>query len=734
MPWFIEKSTESGPDQNPGDPLGIGFDLAYPQLWRAVSSKFRAFGALRAFHASKGIAVISIRKHLSAQFILILVVVFLVGTVLTGLFTWRMSSSASEEALLVNLDAQLGMLEASLNSLHEDAERSLKAALVGLAQLAPAPYVLQPGDQVNVGDRQAPMLRAGGTPLTGNHHACDQVSAIVGGVCSIFARQGDDFIRVSSTVKKPDGSRAVGTLLDRKSAAYIAAMKGEENMSVAPVQGKTFMALYRPIKDAQQHVIGVIAVGYDLTERLAAFRSQLSALKIGDTGYFYVLDATPGTRQGTFIVHPSLEGKIGLDIKDADGNPLIEAIVGKKNGVMRYRWINTNETRPREKVATFRHIASWNWIIAGGSYVDELTRSSQRMIVGLISGLVLQALAMIALIAWLFSRQIGRPLDKAQKAVAAIADGDLSQPVITDREDEIGAVLRSVETMRTNLCGMIGAVRHAAEELEKRAAQLAEAARHSGASAQEESASANSIAAEIEQLHGSLSVVDQNASEVQQFADKASEQSRRSSQVISQATVEMRKIAERVSDSARVVQELAGAAGHITDIVQVIQGLAEQTNLLALNAAIEAARAGEAGRGFAVVADEVRKLAEGTRQATERISSVVADIKSHSAEAAHSMGEVSTQVDQGVLLADEAQVATEAISRGADDLTKQLQSITQSLREQSETGSEIAGNVETVARKSEETAQDAAKVAEEVARMQALAAELASAVERFRLQ
>jgi methyl-accepting chemotaxis protein-2 (aspartate sensor receptor) len=677
--------------------------------------------------------VVSVRRRLSAQFILILVLVFLAGTALTSLFTWRMSSATSEETMLANLDAQLGMLEASLNTLHKDAERSLVSAVAGLAQLAPPPYSLHPNEPVSVGDRQAPMLRAAGAPLSGHHQACDQVSAIVGGVCSIFARQGEDFVRVSSTVKKPDGSRAVGTLLDRKGAAYAAAMKGEDSLSVSIVQGKTFMALYRPIKDDQQQVIGVIAVGYDLTERLATFKAQLASLRIGETGYFIVIDAAPGDRQGTFIIHPALEGKNGRGSKDADGNLLTDTILEKKNGTIHYRWLNPGESGAREKVAAFRHVASWNWIIVGGSYMEELTRSGKQMIYALLAGLVLQALAMIGLIAWLFARQIGHPLETARAVIAGIADGDLSHRVTTEREDEIGAMLHSVETMRTSLSAMIGATRLAAKELGDRAAALSQAARHSGASAQEQSASASSIATAIEQLHASLTVVDRNAAEVKQFADQANEQSRLGGRVISQATAEMRQIAERVGQSSAVVQALATEAGNIGEIVRVIQSLAEQTNLLALNAAIEAARAGEAGRGFAVVADEVRKLAEGTRQATEGISGVVGNIQAHSTEAAQSMEAASAQVVQGVQLADEAQSSIETISRGADDLTSQLNAITSSLREQNVAGTEIARNVETVARKSEETAQDAHQVADEVARMEALARELGATVERFRL-
>ena len=677
--------------------------------------------------------MVSLRKRLSAQFILTLIAVFFVGTIPTSIYIWQTTSSASEEAMLANLNAQLGMLEASLNTLRKDAEQSLKAALTGLAQMAPAPYTLDSSDKIVVGNRDAPTLRAADSILTGNHKACDQVSAMLGGVCSIFARDGDDFVRVSSTVKKPDGSRSVGTLLSRKSAAYEAALKGEDTLSIASVEGKTFMALYRPIKDGKLRVIGVIAVGYDFTERLAAFKAQLASLKIGETGYFYVIDSTPGDRAGTFVVHPSLEGKNVRGTKDADGQLLFDNILEKRNGVVHYRWINTGEASARDKVAVFRHIASWDWIIAGGSYVEELTRSGKHVVLGLIAGLILQAVVMTCLIAWLFARQIGQPLETAKTVIASIANGDLSQVVTTVREDEIGEMLRSVESMRSGLSSMIDAVRRVATELASRAKSLSETSRHSGISAQEQSSSANFIAQASEQLHANLGIVDKNACEVQEFADKASEQSALGGRVISQATTEMRQIAEQVGQSTKVVQALAKEASNIGDIVKVIQGLAEQTNLLALNAAIEAARAGDTGRGFAVVAGEVRKLAEGTHQATGNISIVVSNIQNYSSQAAKLMETASAQVGEGVRLADKAQVAIETISQGACELTSQLNAITTSLREQNVAGSDIARNIETVARKSEETAQDASRVADEVTRMEALAVELNATVRRFKL-
>lgn len=217
-----------------------------------------------------------LRQHLSIQFGAALALVLIVGTTVIGVITWRILYQASEQSAINDMDAQNSIVEMSLTAMYRDAEKSLKISLGGLLKIAPSPYTLNVDEQIQVGDKSVPMLRGNGVALTGNNEPCDQIMSVAGAVCSIFVRSANEFIRVASTVKKPDGSRAVGTPLDPKGDAYASAIKGQETLSISQVQGKTFMALYQPIKDAQQQIIGVIAVGYDLSERLAEFKKQLS--------------------------------------------------------------------------------------------------------------------------------------------------------------------------------------------------------------------------------------------------------------------------------------------------------------------------------------------------------------------------------------------------------------------------------------------------------------------------
>ena len=354
---------------------------------------------------------------------------------------------------------------------------------------------------------------------------------------------------------------------------------------------------------------------------------------------------------------------------------------------------------------------------------------------GLRNFVTISVLVMLAsvLLTVLVTRKLLRHIKSAQASIAVIASGDLSQGVSSNGEDEIAVMLRSVESMRTGLSSMIAEVRHAAVELQERSEALLQAARRSGESAETLSTSTMATAAAVEEFHTGLSVLDDNATQVQRFAKEAGERSKNGGRIIAQVAAEMGQISQQVGESSCVVGALALDAGNIGKIIDVIKGLADQTNLLALNAAIEAARAGESGRGFAVVADEVRKLAEDTRQSTERIAQVVKGIQTHSVNASASMDRVSHQVAQGMKLANEAKAAIEAIGQSAVDLTQRMDAIALSLREQNSTATEIARNVEGVAGVSETTANEAGKVTKEAMGMKSLSAELSAVVERFRL-
>lgn len=672
-----------------------------------------------------------LRQHLSLRFGIALAMVLIVGTSVLTAITWRILNQASEQTAIHEMEAQNKLVEISLNAIYSNAESRLKSSRDGLLQLAPAPYTLSPMEPVESANQNLPLLNSNGVTLTDNNQPCNQISSITGIDCAIFAVTGETFIRVASSLSKPDDKPLVAASLELKNNPALTS--NADALSISHVEGKTLMTLYSPMQDAQHHTIGMIALAYDLSEELAEFKKQLNTIKIGETGYFFIIDSSPGDRHGVFIFHPKLEGKNGIDMKSADGQLLIQVFLKQQNGSVHYDWRNPDEIEAREKIAQLRYVPSWNWLIGSGSYTEELTRSAQGAVLTMTIGLFFITILIIFLITWLFNRLIIAPLKLAQTSIADIAGGNMTRRLAISSDDEIGAVLHSVESMRDSLAVMIREVRHAVTDLSEHALSLLAAAQHAGKSAGIQATSANAIADAIEQLHTNLGVVNQNATEVREFATQAGEQSQVGARVISQATSEMRKIAAHVNQSSSVVEALAKQAGNINEIISVIQGLAEQTNLLALNAAIEAARAGDAGRGFAVVASEVRNLANATQKSTETIANVVSGIQNHSVEASAAMTSVNNQVEQGVRLADEAQQAIETIRLGADALSQRLDIISESLRKQNLAGSDISNKAEQVAEMSASTAQDADNVSAEVAHMKSLAQTLAAVVERFRI-
>jgi methyl-accepting chemotaxis protein len=241
------------------------------------------------------------------------------------------------------------------------------------------------------------------------------------------------------------------------------------------------------------------------------------------------------------------------------------------------------------------------------------------------------------------------------------------------------------------------------------------------------------MASAAEQMTVSIGQVSDSAADARQITTDAGERSASGSAVIDRTVAEMQVIADTVAAAAKTIQIVGDSSQDISAIVQVIKDVADQTNLLALNAAIEAARAGEQGRGFAVVADEVRKLAERTAQATMDIGSMIESMQSRAGEAVRTMEQAVTYVEGGVQLASQAGESMGQISSGARRTVTAVNEISDALQEQSVASSEIAGNVERIAQMSAENCTATQQAHATVEQLQALAASTLGAVRVFRI-
>lgn len=336
-------------------------------------------------------------------------------------------------------------------------------------------------------------------------------------------------------------------------------------------------------------------------------------------------------------------------------------------------------------------------------------------------------------LAWVIIREFSRPVRSAIDAARQMAAMDLSQPLPIHGDDEVGQLLAQLAIMRNHFLEMAAMLRQSTGKLDVMAKQLAESSRCSATAASEQAGVATNMAASVEELSVSIDHVSEFSSEANEISHKSGEDSRTGGRVIQEAAGEMALIAEAVKASASAIRELESYSVDISTIVGVIREIADQTNLLALNAAIEAARAGEQGRGFAVVADEVRKLAERTASSTTQITAMIDKVQVASRHAVGEMENSVQQVESGVTLARQAEQSIAAIQLGSTHVADAVNEISEAIREQGAAAREIAQNVERVAQMTEQgsnTSQASALLAADV---NVLSRELRLLAETFRI-
>ena len=349
------------------------------------------------------------------------------------------------------------ILATSKANLNDGAKR-----LIGtFASYFDAPLAVQKG-----AGGSAPKLLLGKVELNQGSNEVDRFTAASGAVATILVRSGDDFIRISTSLRNDKGERVVGTALPSEHPALAKLLSGEEYTGHAKLFGKDYMTAYRPLRDAQKQVIGAIFIGTDFSVVLSELKREILANKVGKTGYFYALDATPGKDLGMLVIHPTLQGTSILNSKDASGREFIKEILKKKEGVIRYPWINKslNETQPREKIVYYTYFPEWNWVIAGGTYVDEID-SETRMWRNYTIIAVLVMLAGLALLLFIVSRRmIGRPLGQVIGYFDSIGSGNYENQIKTIRHDEIGKLLTALAAMQLNLRSSIERDKRVANE------------------------------------------------------------------------------------------------------------------------------------------------------------------------------------------------------------------------------------------------------------------------------
>ena len=453
------------------------------------------------------------------------------------------------------------------------------------------------------------------------------------------------------------------------------------------------------------------------------------------SNYFYIYSL-----EGVGVVPPKAEweGQNMLGkIKDGNGrltlDDLLAAVKNAPEGYVDTAFPRPGGTAPVPKLQFVIKFEPWSWMIGNGVYIDDVDQAFRRELLSTLA-VALVPMLIVGVLGFFITRsvvnEIGGEPAAAAEIMRRIADGDLSTSV---GDAPPGSLLNALGKMAASLRQIVGQISQNANTLVGSAERINTGAAGVAAAAQQQSDATSSMAAAIEELTVSSSHISDNATDTEQYSREAVELSDQGTSRVRQATTAIQQIATTVAGASERIRALNERANQISSIASVIKDIAGQTNLLALNAAIEAARAGEQGRGFAVVADEVRKLAERTSTATAEIEQMIAGIQSDTEGAVTAMSAALPVVEQGVELSNSAAESLQAIENGAQMTLSRISEVANSTREQSSASTSIAQRVEQIARMVEETSTTMRGTAEAARNLQVIAGELKQIVGKFRI-
>ena len=657
--------------------------------------------------------MLSPRTHIASQLGVALAAVLAVVITGSTLFALHALNDANLETRQEHLLSEARLLADQLDTFHGSLKDNTQR-LSGLFERRFATgLALRGGETVTVAGEATPALYLNDRLLNNDVQQVDDFKDMTAGVATVFVRSGDDFVRISTSLTKQDGSRALGTRLDRQHPAYARLLSGQPYVGRAVLFERNYMTRYVPVRDGSGQVIAALFVGFDYTDAQTTQFANLTRFRIGQTGSLALLD-----EHGTWLVAPA-------EVSDLTAASQAFAGMDSQPG---HFW----QDGKRTLFSVTTPFVEGPWTVVASMPEAELEEVTWNVGLRLAIGSLLAMALAIAATLWLLRRKL-RPLAGLVTQAQALGAGDLGARLPVTSQDEIGQLAGSFNQMADALTTMVEHIRQASGQVSERAHALAGLSAAACDGMERQSGEITSMAGAVEEFSAtSLDIADNMAGTERTARDNA-QQTRVGRSAMDEASTSLRQIADALGGTAAAMDTLGARSQEIGGIVGVITAIAEQTNLLALNAAIEAARAGEQGRGFAVVADEVRSLAGRTRQATDEISGMIASIQQQTEQAIGTLAHGNQLMHEGLARNDQVAQALAQIDEQSRAAGEQFALINTATQEQSSTATVLSRNLQSIAQangQQHEVANDLAATAQE---LEGLAAQLRREVDRFRV-
>ena len=637
---------------------------------------------------------------------------------------------------------------------------------------------------IKVEELSTPTITTNKEVLNLNYSLVDKFTQITNGsVATIFVRDGEDFIRVSTSLKKENGSRAIGTKLDKTHPGYKSVLNGETYLGKATLFGKEYMTKYIPIK-SNGEVVAIAFIGFDISKDMDELKALISSKKIGQTGYFYILNTKAGEKFGEFILHPTLTGKSSLTFIDEKGFSFAKEMLDKKDGTLDYTW------QGNKKFTVFKPFDEWNWLVVGGvNYSEILEKATNTMYFIIVLSIVtlmiisfsvfftlkvsLKSLANIkdgllgffdylnrkttnitllndkdidefgemakiinqniektkrlidednnliedAKIVMLrvnngwygqfiekstsnnsleeFKNDVNKMIENTKHRFDLVNDvlqqysnNDFTRRLQLQPNDERNGVLETlingINNLQSTITKMLVENKSNGLTLQNSSSILLKNVDRLNISSNEAAASLEQTAAAVEEMTSNIRNNTQNVGQMAKYSNSVTVSASQGEKLANQTTVAMDEINAQVN--------------LITEAISVIDQIAFQTNILSLNAAVEAATAGEAGLGFAVVAQEVRNLASRSAEAAKEIKNIVENAKN--------------KADEGKEIANHMIVGYKELNENIQKTMNLISDIEMSSKEQLSGIEQINGVINTLDQQTQQNAQIASQARE----------------------